>query len=373
MKPIRLYGYRVGEGSFVQVTRGLERALRYWEALEDVVYLDDEEYRESAAEAGAACPVSINVGPPEGLVAAHRFGQHKEHWLLVAPNAETLPESFARSLIHATDVLPRGLLDGGLLAPSRWAVKVLKQALPERPVIHCPHGVDGGIYSEAGNTSLASFERGEFRVLHLSSTDAERKSTRALIDAWALLVEQEALPSRATLYIVMNPLDVSRIEWWARAKGPAGERIRVTPGLTRAPDELAEIYRQAHIVCQPSRAEGFGLVPLEARCCGTPVVATRVTGHTEGHVEGAGTVEVVVGRSAPLDDYPGATAPSVSVTDIADAIRWAAQQWTVLHAEAMEHAAFLRSRWSWENQSASAIAQILERHKAAQGEITWRQ
>jgi D-inositol-3-phosphate glycosyltransferase len=42
--------------------------------------------------------------------------------------------------------------------------------------------------------------------------------------------------------------------------------------------ELAEWYRAATMVLTPSHSESFGLVPLEAQACGTPVVAASVGG-----------------------------------------------------------------------------------------------
>ena len=45
--------------------------------------------------------------------------------------------------------------------------------------------------------------------------------------------------------------------------------------------DMASYLGGFDLVCQPSRAEGFGLVPLEARACGVPVAATLCTGHAD--------------------------------------------------------------------------------------------
>ncbi len=41
---------------------------------------------------------------------------------------------------------------------------------------------------------------------------------------------------------------------------------------------LADFYTAADVVLVPSRSESFGLVALEAKACGTPVVASAVGG-----------------------------------------------------------------------------------------------
>jgi glycosyltransferase involved in cell wall biosynthesis len=41
--------------------------------------------------------------------------------------------------------------------------------------------------------------------------------------------------------------------------------------------EIADLYRGARLLLCPSRYEGFGLPPLEAMACGTPVVATETS------------------------------------------------------------------------------------------------
>ena len=59
----------------------------------------------------------------------------------------------------------------------------------------------------------------------------------------------------------------------AIARGGLKDRV-LLPGFV--PDaELVHLYRRAYALVQPSLMEGFGLPPVEAMACGTPVVSSR--------------------------------------------------------------------------------------------------
>lgn len=59
-------------------------------------------------------------------------------------------------------------------------------------------------------------------------------------------------------------------------------------GFTNSAKELAELYSAADIFVNPSKAETFGLVTVEAMACGTPVVAYANTGSLELILEECG-------------------------------------------------------------------------------------
>ena len=90
------------------------------------------------------------------------------------------------------------------------------------------------------------------------------------------------------------------------------------------------------------------MTPLEARACGVPVVATECTGHSQGHVRGRGVIVVPHGDLSPIDDGPGAVAPSVSSEDILKALHAAYDQWAGLAWAAQAGAEKVRKDWSWD-------------------------
>jgi glycosyltransferase involved in cell wall biosynthesis len=50
--------------------------------------------------------------------------------------------------------------------------------------------------------------------------------------------------------------------------------------------ELVDLYRRAWVVASTSLREGWGMTVTEAAACGTPVVASRISGHQDAVVDG---------------------------------------------------------------------------------------
>lgn len=75
-------------------------------------------------------------------------------------------------------------------------------------------------------------------------------------------------------------------EW--SALGRLAERLGVHCSVETGVDDAAvtRAYREAALAVCPSRFEGFGVTPMEALGCGTPVVASDIPPHREfvGHV-----------------------------------------------------------------------------------------
>jgi D-inositol-3-phosphate glycosyltransferase len=126
----------------------------------------------------------------------------------------------------------------------------------------------------------------------------------------------------ALLVIVGEGSRLIRLESLATELGVT-ERVRFSQYVGR--DELAAYYLAVDVVVVPSKRESLGLVALEARASGTPVVATRVGGLPE-HVEPG-----VTGELYEPGDVPGLVAALKRVLNPATHTRYspslAADRW----------------------------------------------
>jgi glycosyltransferase involved in cell wall biosynthesis len=165
--------------------------------------------------------------------------------------------------------------------------------------------------------------------------------------------EKFALPEQYLLWVggMTTPDPRKRVAALARAKrtmplvlvGPTARWARELPDviLTGAvtDDELAAIYTGAHALVFPSDEEGFGLPPVEALACGTPVAACDVPALRE----------VLDGRAelAEVDDLDGLIAT----------------------AESLRRPAAAPPAWSWRDAAAATWEVYAD---AARAPAAWR-
>src|SRR5690606_27064254 len=81
---------------------------------------------------GATAPIAIVVGDPMRVLLAHTQGDHEQIWLMLAPNSEGIPPHLRQQLRAQAPGSTRSLVTG-FLAPSGWAVKVIRREFLSYP------------------------------------------------------------------------------------------------------------------------------------------------------------------------------------------------------------------------------------------------
>ena len=366
MRGVRIYG-EAGRGSFAQVTSGMLHACEKLGVLAG--FVECRCHNTEAEIPGSDAVAALSCGPPGYLGLSHTLGMHRQRWLMLAPNSEGFPLSFRKYLCGRGPIRDGPLVDG-LRGPSRWAAGVLQRTFPDLRVLCAPHGVRPMYRPKLPHREAvaASYRSGAFYVTHLTSTGNQRKGTRELMEAWRRLKSGGGWHD-AKLAVLSHPMCLHTHVRMAESIGVSASDVSILAGLGFPDEGLVDAYSHTHIVCQPSRAEGFGLVPVEARACGVPVVATACTGH-EDHMLGVGreppgTVVIAHGPDGAIDDFDGATAPTVSSHDVELALVEARTRWESLSEAALGAADDVRREWAWEQQNASAIETLIHEAEAS--------
>jgi glycosyltransferase involved in cell wall biosynthesis len=167
-----------------------------------------------------------------------------------------------------------------IAAVSRHTAEELMRgfAIPSHKITIVPNGVDE-FFCPAGPDEVdlpLEGVRGRDYLLFVGTLEP-RKGIDDLLNAW------RSLPRRPLLVLCGD-------RGWGRqahSASDAASEIVLTGFVSRS--QLRALYRHAFALVYPSRHEGFGLPPLEAMACGTPVITTR-----------AGAIPEVVGDAALL-------------------------------------------------------------------------
>ncbi|MBI5303378.1 MAG: glycosyltransferase family 4 protein [Chloroflexi bacterium] len=182
----------------------------------------------------------------------------------------------------------------------RDLVNLFGIAASQVSVVYC--GTDP-LFSPTPNSLHPSPTMPEKMILYVGTLEP-RKNVARLIRAFARAKRAAHLPHKLALIGARG---------WKHTDVNAAieaENVRddvILPGYVPT-DDLPNWYRAAELFVYPSRYEGFGMPPLEAMACGTPVVTTNASSLPE--VVGDAALQV-----SPDDDDALADAITRALTD----------------------------------------------------------
>ncbi len=357
MSRIRLYGPERGHASWPRVATGMRLGFEACGELASFCCTDDIGHTlDDSLPPGYDAPVGIHVGPPTIASIMQGRGLHRHRLAMIATNSTWVPRA-------AMAALEREAITG-YIGTSPWATRILRENTA-LPVYTCMHGV-----SDVFRPRGAPNPRRGYHVLHMASTHNQRKGTRELIGAWSKALRDGPLsPDDCTLRLVCDgPRGFFERAIHEATQGDIrlAETYHLDARMDLSEEDACEYYKRHHLICQPSRAEGFGLCPLEARASGVPTLVTDCTGH-ECHVRSRpppyraaatapGVIIVPTGDYAPIDDGPGAMAPSLDVNDLAEGLSRAYHLRQSLDIRAREWATWVSETWSWQRVCKTFLA-----------------
>jgi len=203
------------------------------------------------------------------------------HDLAIYRNSGWFP---GRQPLSTRYVVPRSVLraDVVIAVSENTAQDVVEIfGIPRSRVEVVPHGV-AAMFSPMSAEDLAAARarlKLPERFILFVGTIEPRKNLETLLEAWAMMRDRP---------------DLVVVGAWGWLYEPIRERMeRMGPGLHHLdgldPAELPAVYNLARVLAHPAWYEGFGLPPLEAMSCGTPVVVSDRSSLPEV-VDGAGLV-----------------------------------------------------------------------------------
>ncbi|MBN2841229.1 MAG: glycosyltransferase [Coriobacteriia bacterium] len=238
------------------------------------------EHPELECRSSRALPYAVNLihaNPPDLLRRLHTV------WSLLRPERcfnvmvpfwelPLLPEVWRRGL---------AMMDA-VMAPSRYIEQTILAEVPGVPVLHYPQAVylPEGIAANRARWGISADEIVFFVSFDVTS-DIERKNPWAAMNAFRMAFEQD---SGAVLLIKLNAqhADRDQLHHIDRLRSVIADRtdMRIVDSHLAYAD-LLSLYASCDVLVSLHRAEGLGLVLMEAMTLAKPVIVTAWSGNMD--------------------------------------------------------------------------------------------
>lgn len=220
-----------------------------------------------------------------GLILRHVFRRRVR--LLFTSAAQRVHTGFTKALIARQDAV---------VATSEKAARYL-----DRPATVIMHGVDTTVFTPSADRAALRTALGlpvDACIIGCFGRIRAQKGVDLLVEAALTLC-----PSRPDLHVVFSGRVAGKhrafYEGLQAKIAAAGLSGRITFRGEVPWADLVRLHQAMDLYAAPSRTEGFGLTPLEAMACGTPVVAADAGAYAEMVEPGLGTI-VPPGDAAAL-------------------------------------------------------------------------
>jgi len=243
-------------------------------------------FRQHALEY-AILPWKVRLSHKDDIV--HASHQGLAHVLFghshrkVATCLDVIPFAFPKD--YATNWLRRRLLwimrkglqsADEIVTISKFSAKEIEKHLqiPASSMTIAYPAVDASVFKPGKPiTAKTKSSKTPKTILYVGS-EQPRKNLGVLLEAFARA--KKTFPSLRLVKVGKPQWKTGRHDFLAKARGLGVEKdIKFVEGVGES--QLAQLYQKADLFAFPSLYEGFGMPPLEAMACGTPVVCSNAS------------------------------------------------------------------------------------------------
>ena len=347
---IQVYGHFSDRLSFAQVSRAI---VQYAVRKLHQPFLIHEIGTMAPTYNTVVAPIGINSHAPIGIcvgyppVARSWLEGHDVKILVTVCESDRIPESWVQAC-NRMDLV---------IVPSRFCLEVFKRSGVRSEIHVLQHGVSR-TYADAEPSTVPRPKH--LQLLHVSGAASfpQRKGTSQLLIAFRRL-----LKTHPNVVLILRVADEKKFESAIHELG-----IEKNVMLSPSTYPMNVLIENVDAVVQPSRGEGFGMVPLEARCMGVPAILTNATGHEQHFAPGV-DIPIKVGPLSYLatQGNEDGRCPEVTVESILEALQvfverphyWrdAAQGWAKRYA----------AKWLWSNVTQPLCNELRRRSRTRIG------
>ncbi len=242
---------------------------------------------------------TANIALEGPILAAEAYCRRRDVPLVVTPFVHLAEGGQGRVMKYYTMRHQMATLSRAAAVVAQTALErrfLLSQGIAADQLHLVGAGVDPATVAGGDGAAFRARQNIEGPIVAIIGTTAYDKGTPHLVEAMQALWRQ----GREATLVIAGPTMEHFVRWFAAL--PIADRARCRLLGFISPEEKRDLLAAADIFALPSRTDSFGIVFLEAWCCGLPVIGARAGGVPDVITDGEDGLLVPFGAVPALAD-----------------------------------------------------------------------